>query len=118
MLEGIEVLNKVEITQEKFPEWLGPACALMILIGVITGMIVSVFVRDAAGILAGLALGLFCCIPTLLIGKGCTKEVPTGRYRYEVTISDTANFKEIYEKYDVVEQRGDIYVLEEKEPLE
>lgn len=118
MIEGMEILNKVEIMQEEFPEWLEPACVLIMLIGVITGIIVSAFARDFAGMLAGFALGLFCCIPTLLIGKECMKEVPTGRYRYEVTISDTANFKEIYEKYDIVEQRGDIYVLEEKEPFE
>lgn len=34
--------------------------------------------------------------------------------QYEVIIDDDTNFKEFYEKYDIVEQRGDIYVIRER----
>ena len=42
-------------------------------------------------------------------------EVPTNRYRYEVTIDESVTITEIYDNYDVIEQRGDIWILEDKE---
>lgn len=38
----------------------------------------------------------------------------TGKFRYEVTIDDSVPFNEVMEKYKVISQRGEIYVLEEK----
>ena len=34
--------------------------------------------------------------------------------RYEVTISDEVNYNEFIEKYNVIEKRGKIFVVEEK----
>ena len=42
------------------------------------------------------------------------EDVPTGRYQYECTIDDGASFTDIMNNYIVVEQRGDIWVLEDK----
>lgn len=42
---------------------------------------------------------------------------PTGEYQYEVTFADEMSFTEVMDKYNVIEQRGDIFVLEEKEEL-
>ena len=43
------------------------------------------------------------------------KLIPTGRCQYEVTIDDTVSFTELNNKYEVIEQRGKIWVLEDKE---
>ena len=43
------------------------------------------------------------------------EEIPTGRYKYEVTIDESVQFIDIYDKYEVVEQRGEIWVLEDKD---
>ena len=40
--------------------------------------------------------------------------VPTGKYKYEVTIDENVSFTELNSKYNIIEQRGDIYVLEDK----
>ena len=42
-------------------------------------------------------------------------EEPTGRYRYEATIDDSVSITEVYDRYKVVERRGDIWILEDKE---
>ena len=34
---------------------------------------------------------------------------------YEVTISDEVSFKDFTSKYDIIEQRGEIYVVKERE---
>ena len=42
-------------------------------------------------------------------------QTETGRYRYEVTIDDSVSFLDICEKYEIVEQNGRIWTLEDKE---
>lgn len=41
--------------------------------------------------------------------------VPNGKYQYEVLINDETSFVEITEKYDIIEQRGEIFVVAPKE---
>lgn len=41
--------------------------------------------------------------------------VPSGEVHYEVLINDDASFVEVLKKYDIIEQRGEIFVLKEKE---
>lgn len=41
-------------------------------------------------------------------------QVETDRKRYEAIIDDSVTFHEIYEKYKVIDQRGDIWILEDK----
>lgn len=36
------------------------------------------------------------------------------RKRYECFIDDSVSMKEVYERYKIIEQRGDIWVLEDK----
>ena len=43
-------------------------------------------------------------------------DVITTVNQYEVTINEDITFKEIMDKYNFIEQRGDIYVLREKLP--
>lgn len=57
-----------------------------------------------------LAIG---CFITCFVGSIFEKS--SGRYQYECLIDDTISYTEIYDKYDVVEQRGSIWVLEDKE---
>ena len=35
-------------------------------------------------------------------------------YEYELTIDDNVSMKEVYKRYEIVEQRGDIWVLRDK----
>ena len=62
-----------------------------------------------AGILS-LILYLIVCF---LITSG--PKVETGRQEYMVQFNDDMSFVEIYDKYDVIEQRGDIWTIQDKE---
>ena len=42
-------------------------------------------------------------------------KVETGRQEYMVQFNDDISFVEIYDKYDVIEQRGDIWTIQDKE---
>ena len=52
----------------------------------------------------------------LLMGPVLTHETTTTVNQYEVTIDKTVPFSEIIDKYDFIEQRGNIYVLQDKIP--
>ena len=48
---------------------------------------------------------------TLLNSKG----EPTGRYKYEVKINDSTTFKEVTDNYKIIDNRGEIWMLEDKD---
>ena len=108
MLEGIHILNSTEITT--LPAWCVLGCILLA---------VACIVLFVIGIIGPIELMTSSLIPlvsaVIILAFGLTSMVGTGRYRYEVTIDPSVLFSEIYEKYDVIEQRGEIWVLEEKE---
>lgn len=39
----------------------------------------------------------------------------TGENQYHVEISDSASFNEVYNNYEILEQDGNVYLIEEKE---
>lgn len=39
----------------------------------------------------------------------------TGKNQYRVEITDSASFNEVYNNYEILEQDGNIYLIEEKE---
>ena len=61
---------------------------------------------------------IYYTLPTILVlafiifllGLFTSNTIP----RYECTIDSNVSFVELYEKYNVIEQRGNIWVLEEK----
>ena len=111
----MSILNKTEILKDVTPTWW-----YAILIASVVALIVMVFIeKKTESIFPALIIALtiiFGLIWSYGVKPIVTKEdVPTGRYRYECTIDDDASFVDITEKYVVVEQRGEIWVLEDKE---
>ena len=94
--------------------WIG----IIITIGCVIGFtlcLVTAIKEDEPLIIifALLILGLGAAI---LFGAVLPHNVITTVNQYEVTVNNTISFKEVTSKYDIIEQRGDIYVLREKLP--
>lgn len=53
--------------------------------------------------------GVWMLLNTIIPGA------PTGRYKYEVKISDTTTFKEVTDNYKIIDNRGQIWILEDKD---
>lgn len=65
-------------------------------------------------------LGFLVVLAIVLIGICCYglfAEVESGRNRYECLIDDTVPFVEVVENYDVVSQRGELWILEDKDEI-
>lgn len=104
------ILNTTPIIHT--PGW--PCLVLLLLLAVgLTLVIANEFDRLWLSIsgtcLVVIGIVLLWC---LVLGKF---DRDTGRVRYEVLINDAAAFTDIMDNYDIIEQRGEIWVLEDKE---
>ena len=105
MLEGITVLNQSEVSETCMSN---SGLFILIIACIVIGVLIGA-ATDSFGI------GLFALFIMSIIGFGsCSHQEPTGRYRYECTIDESVSMKEVYERYEIIEQRGDIWVLEDK----
>ena len=116
MLEGVTILNQTEIMEitTRYAVW-----ALCLLLG---GLIaVAIFFALGESIHGafhiGTIIGIICSVIGILmiVGDNPPKNEHTGRYQYEVLIDESVPFEDVLEKYDVVEHKGKIWILEDKE---
>ena len=112
LIEGLEIINKVEIMEKEPWFTIIMVASLITAVFTITMTIkheldknIKIFFYACAGIL--LIMSIFAAFNS--------KEKPTGKYRYEVILDDTVNLKEFYQKYEVIEIKGDLYTIKEKE---
>ena len=109
-MDGVTVLNVIAKT--RCPDWaiIGVVLCLFAMmvffIEFSTGKTIKKI--DICG--AGLCCTLVLAFIIFLLGLFTSNTIP----RYECTIDSNVSFVELYEKYNVIEQRGNIWVLEEK----
>ena len=113
-MEGITILNQTEV-MEPTPLAVRVVVILMIIAAITC---IAFFIVDyiMSSITCPVILGLISIsslISVLVISILSPKHL-TG-YKYEVTIDENVSMKEVYERYEIVEQRGDIWVLRDKE---
>lgn len=112
-MTGVEILNQIPVTETEMTISLG---WLLVIAIAIFAFIVGIFaVFDSDDLDLGFILGGIMAIGVVMVILiFSAKEVPTGEYRYEVIVEDTVNLQEFYDYYDVVERRGEIFVVEER----
>lgn len=113
-MEGVTILNTTPVTG--LPVWLIIICVIAcVALVVFDAMIITdivVFKRKTRKILIVIFTILAIAAPSLF---GYLNNVyETGRHYYECVIEDTASFNEIMNTYEIVDQRGDIWVLKDK----
>lgn len=110
-MDGINILNQTVIMETV--GWYMPAIIILGLLACICFGIAFDTFDDALKVF-GVIAGIVFALATIAIGVWEPK-VETDRYRYEATVGDYIRFSDVYEKYDIVERRGKIWVLEDKE---
>lgn len=113
-MEGVTILNTIPVTG--LPMWLIIVCVIACVAFVVfDAMIITdivVFKRKTRKILIVIFTILAITAPTLF---GYLNNVyETGHYYYECVIEDTASFNEIMDTYEIIDQRGDIWVLKDR----
>lgn len=102
----------------KDPTFLGPAVWIPLIVGFIVGF--WAVYTDTDDIVTGILIGAIGAgIGTFI---GCFLSLGIGPFtetrRYEVIFDEETSIVEVMKDYNIVEQRGDIFVLEDKEDNE
>ena len=113
-MDGVTILNT--ITENECGEIAG----IMLLIGVFA-FLISVLMRIISYIGDDSNKPIILCIIFLIVSLISTTtgiilaSNSTVITTYEVTISDEVSFKDFTSKYELIEQRGEIYIVKERE---
>lgn len=110
-IDGITVLAQHEIVKIVGEGWWIAA----IIFGVLSILLFLVAMDECSEgcgwmSLVFLVAFIFC----LIMGRVSRKEVPTGRYEYQVLLDETVDINELALRYDIVGQDGLIWTLEDK----
>lgn len=107
MLDGITVLSQTVIEDANMALVFIPAS--LVLVVAVVGCAVG-GVDSLVGSIV--SLGLTCVVA--LIAYDIVK-YPTDKYEYECVIDESVSMTEFFDRYEIIEQRGEIYVIREKD---
>ena len=113
-MKGVDILNIEEISA--VPLWVDVIVIIAVMVFTISLIIllISVYKLWDVSFMVSIITMLISFIFIMVLGANDIEE-PTGKYRYEATIDEFVSITEIYDRYKVVDRRGDIWILEDKE---
>lgn len=110
-MDGITILNT--ITVNDCADWVS-FIALTLGVICIVAFILTLTSNDNRVIIFGI-ISLIAIIATpIIIIASKTHWRTNERNQYECIIDDSVSINEVYEKYNVIERRGKIWILEDK----
>lgn len=104
MPEGITVLMQEEIYS--------PNIAAMVIVFIVS-VIVLLVIENYFNVYIDAAIWFLACIFIAVI-VGAVLSKPSGTYKYKVLIDDNVRFVEFHNLYEVIDQDGDIFTVEER----
>lgn len=114
-MPGVEILNTTIHYKEVLPTWAIVVIIAIIVIPAVAMLIGSNVHSDLLFTIGGISLILGFVLALII---GATMRQTTNEIEYiehEVLIDDSVSFTEFNEKYEIVSQKGKIYVVREKE---
>ena len=109
----MQILYKEMIMASDFPLWFLITCIVVVV--VLSILDALLFRTEGCVGVTSLLLGLVI----FLVGTGFImdlNEYETGRYKYEVILDDDYPASDLYGKYNIIDQRGEIWVIEDRKP--
>lgn len=108
MIDGITILDTTSV-------WVCNSAVLDILAILAAICLVLMFMSLINNDEAAIVIFLTVAFILLTCSAGIVYKTQGERVsEYKVTISDTVSFKDLYEKYEIVKQEGEIYTIREK----
>lgn len=112
-MDGITILNVTEVSENS-------TLLLVALIFLMIGAIVNtvnllLFTDTKQCVLHGIFILILLAL-SIVVGVTMNKNREANKHnQYECLIDKSVSMEDVYEKYTVIERRGDIWVLEDKE---
>lgn len=117
-MNGVNILNEFEVATEHVFNW--TAFWIGLLIGALIGLICAIIFGCTESDWSAFGFGCACFIPAIGILVACLSawviapKPIAWETHYEVSITEEVNMKEFMETYEILETRGSIYTVKEK----
>lgn len=109
-MEGITILT-TEIVTAGVPFWIAPLVGCVLFVVVLLIMVAIFGELDASDFGFGAMIGALTTIFFITISLATYKE----ETHYSMIIDETVSFAEFNKQYEIVDQKGEIYIVREKE---
>lgn len=114
-MPGVEILNTTIHYKEVLPTWAIIVIISIIVIPAVVSLIGEIQDKDLLSTIGRISLIFGLCV-ALVMGTKIRQTTNQIDYiEHEVLINDLVSFTEFTEKYEIVSQKGKIYVVREKE---
>ena len=115
-MEGIKILSVEEVVNKtQFNlEIALIAAAVFSLVFIIIGIFISIKQHDWHNLLRIFVAGLFVSLFLVTIAGSAFETPVEYATQYKVIVSNEVPFVDFYEKYEVIEQDGEIFTIREK----
>ena len=114
-MPGVEILNTIIHYKEVLPTWVIIVIIAIIVIPAVASLIGEIQDKDLLSTIGRISL-IFVLSVALLMGTKIRQTTNQIDYiEHEVLINDSVSLTEFNEKYEIVSQKGKIYVVREKE---
>ena len=110
-MDGVTILNTIEVT----------GISRNVIIAFMASFVIGLFLMailelsENSCVLVYLLIDLIVFIGCVFVSWYQLENRKTGELQYEVTIDDSVSMTEFNKKYEIIEQRGDIFVVKERE---
>lgn len=111
-MNGITILNTIIV--DDYARWVLPTVLALGFICIVS-LVLMINSNDSGVIIFGTISLLAMIAMPIIIGTSKSHWRTNQRNQYECIIDDSVSINEVYENYNVIERRGDIWVLEDKE---
>lgn len=111
-MDGITILNTIIV--DDYARWVLPTVLALGFICIVA-LVLMLNSDDTGVIIFGIISLLAMIAMPIIIGTSKSHWRTNQRNQYECIIDDSVSINEVYENYNVIERRGDIWVLEDKE---
>lgn len=117
-MNGVNILNSYEVAAEHTFSWESFWISFIVMAAVCAFIALMVCLEDFDWRCYGTICAIMCPILGtaigLLFGFIAMPKVTAYETHYEVSINEEVSMQEFMQKYEILEQRGDIYTVREK----
>lgn len=110
-MDGITILNTIIV--DEYAQWVLPTVLALGFICIVA-LVLMLNSNDKGVIIFGTISLLAMIAMPIIIDTSESHWRTNERNQYECIIDDSVSINEVYENYNVIERRGDIWVLEDK----
>lgn len=111
-MDGITILNTIIV--DDYAQWVLPTVLALGLICIVA-LVLTLTSNDNRVIIFGIISSVAMIAMPIIVITSKSHWRTNDRNQYECIIDDSVSINEVYDNYNVIERRGDIWVLEDKE---